>query len=117
MESKFPFVKFISADMLLGVADSVKAGRISAIFQDAYKSPLSMIILDDLERLVEYVRLGPRFSNTVLQALLVLIKKIPPTEGRKLMIIATTSQRTAMDELGLMNVGEVSGMHCSRSMW
>ena len=62
-----------------------------------------MIILDDLERLVEYVRLGPRFSNSVLQALLVLIKKNPPTVGRKLMIIATTSQRNAMEELGLMD--------------
>ena len=104
VQSQFPFVKFISADMLLGLGDSAKASRISAIFQDAYKSPLSMIILDDLERLVEYVRLGPRFSNTVLQALLVLIKKVPPTEGRKLMVVATTSQRNAMEELGLMDV-------------
>lgn len=103
VQSQFPFVKFISADMLLGASDSSKAGSISAIFQDAYKSPLSMIILDDLERLVEYVRLGPRFSNSVLQALLVLIKKNPPTVGRKLMIIATTSQRNAMEELGLMD--------------
>lgn len=103
VQSQFPFVKFISADMLLGASDASKAGSISAIFQDAYKSPLSMIILDDLERLVEYVRLGPRFSNSVLQALLVLIKKNPPTVGRKLMIIATTSQRNAMEELGLMD--------------
>lgn len=103
VQSQFPFVKFISADMLLGASDSSKAGSISAIFQDAYKSPLSMIILDDLERLVEYVRLGPRFSNSVLQALLVLIKKNPPTVGRKLMIIATTSQRNAIEELGLMD--------------
>ena len=80
---------------------------VGQLFQTAgnMTTPLSMIILDDLERLVEYVRLGPRFSNSVLQALLVLIKKIPPTEGRKLMIIATTSQRTAMEELGLMDVG------------
>ena len=103
MQSKFPFVKFVSADMLLGSSDSHKASTISAVFQDAYKSPLSMIILDDLERLVEYVRLGPRFSNAVLQALLVLIRKNPPTEGRKLMIVATTSQRNAMEELGLMD--------------
>lgn len=103
MQSKFPFVKFISADMLLGSSEGSKASTISAVFQDAYKSPLSMIILDDLERLVEYVRLGPRFSNSVLQALLVLIRKNPPTEGRKLMIVATTSQRNAMEELGLMD--------------
>jgi vesicle-fusing ATPase len=48
------------------------------VFEDAYKSPLSLIVLDDIERLLEFVHIGPRFSNTVLQALLVLIKKKPP---------------------------------------
>lgn len=40
------------------------------------QSPLSMIILDDIERLLEYVAIGPRFSNTLLQTLLVLLKKV-----------------------------------------
>lgn len=56
------------------------------MFEDAYKSPLSIIILDDIERLLEYVAIGPRFSNTVLQALLVLVKKSPPP-GRKLLVM------------------------------
>ncbi len=42
----------------------------------APQSPLSIIILDDIERLLEYVNIGPRFSNTVLQTLLVLLKKV-----------------------------------------
>jgi hypothetical protein len=37
------------------------------VFEDAYRSPLSVIILDDIERLLEYVPIGPRFSNTILQ--------------------------------------------------
>jgi hypothetical protein len=37
------------------------------VFEDAYKSPISIIILDDIERLLEYVAIGPRFSNAVLQ--------------------------------------------------
>lgn len=40
------------------------------------QSPQSIVILDDVERLVEYVAIGPRFSNTILQTLLVLIKKV-----------------------------------------
>lgn len=40
------------------------------------QSPQSIVILDDIERLVEYVAIGPRFSNTILQTLLVLIKKV-----------------------------------------
>ena len=39
------------------------------------QSPLSIVILDDVERLLEYVAIGPRFSNTILQTLLVLTKK------------------------------------------
>ena len=53
-----------------------------------------------LLRLLRLPLLLPR----LLQALLVLIKKVPPTEGRKLMVVATTSQRNAMEELGLMDV-------------
>ena len=104
VKSQYPFVKIITPDTLLGCSDATKASKISAVFQDAYKSPLSMIILDDLERLIEYVHLGPRFSNPVLQALLVLIKKAPPTQGRKLMVVATTSMKENMEELGLTDV-------------
>lgn len=43
---------------------------------DSYKSPLSIILIDDLERVIDFVRTGPRFSNTVLQTLLVLLKKV-----------------------------------------
>lgn len=36
------------------------------IFDDAYKSPLSCVVLDNIERLIEYIDLGPRFSNPIL---------------------------------------------------
>jgi hypothetical protein len=48
------------------------------VFEDAYKSTHSVIVIDDLERLLDYVPMGSRFSNVVLQALLVLLKKRPP---------------------------------------
>lgn len=53
-----------------------KANYISRVFADSYKSPLSIILIDDLERIIDFVRTGPRFSNTVLQALLILLKKV-----------------------------------------
>ena len=52
------------------------------VFDDAYKSKLSLIILDDIERLLEYVSIGPRFSNSILQTLLVLVKRVPPEVGK-----------------------------------
>ena len=55
------------------------------------QSDLALVVLDDVERLVEYVAIGPRFSNIVLQALLVLVKRQPPP-GRRILVIATSSQ-------------------------
>ena len=54
------------------------------------QSPMSIIVLDDLERLLEYVPIGPRFSNTILQVLLVLLKKQPP-QGRRLLVLGAPS--------------------------
>ena len=49
------------------------------------------------------MRVGPRFSNGVLQALIVLMKTVPPKE-RKLLILATTSQ---LDMVRQMEMEEV----------
>ena len=62
------------------------------------QSAFSVIILDDIERLLEYVSIGPRFSNTILQALLVLLKRQPP-QGRKLLVLGTTSNAAVMEEM------------------
>ena len=62
------------------------------------QSAFSVIILDDIERLLEYVSIGPRFSNTILQALLVLLKRQPPL-GRKLLVLGTTSNAAVMEEM------------------
>ncbi|KAJ1678386.1 transport between ER and Golgi ATPase protein, partial [Spiromyces aspiralis] len=73
---------------------------INKIFSDSYRSPLSVVIVDDIERLLEWVHIGPRFSNSVLQALMVLLKKQPP-KNRRLLIIATTSQRDVLRRMGM----------------
>ncbi|CAI5479711.1 unnamed protein product, partial [Closterium sp. Yama58-4] len=97
MESGFPFVKMISAETMVGMSEPSKCSAIAKVFDDAYKSAFSIVILDDIERVFEYVSIGPRFSNLVLQSLLVLVKKLPP-EGHKLYVIATTSLPEALQE-------------------
>ena len=98
----------ISADEMIGYSDVSKSQMIHKAFMDSYKSPLSLIFLDDIERLIEYVPIGPRFSNTVLQTLLVLLKKIPPDEGRRLLVIGTTSNAHFLEDLGLVSAFGVS---------
>jgi vesicle-fusing ATPase len=106
-ESGYPFIKMITADMLLGYPESRKCDKITKVFEDAHKSPRSIIILDDLERLLSYVPIGPRFSNDVLQTLLVLLKKTPPN-GRKLLVIATTSALGVLESMDLAGAFSVS---------
>ena len=77
MSSDFPFIKLISPESMVGYTEQAKMSQINKIFNDAYKSPFSVIVIDSIERLLDWVGIGPRFSNTVLQTLLVLLKKAP----------------------------------------
>jgi len=99
--SGYPYVKIVSPEGLVGYSENGKCSKITKVFEDAYRSPLSCIVVDDMERLLDYVRIGPRFSNVVLQALLVLLKKEPPN-GRRLLIIGTTSNRNVLEDMEFM---------------
>ncbi|KAJ2755269.1 transport between ER and Golgi ATPase protein, partial [Coemansia nantahalensis] len=101
--SEYPFVRLVSPEAMVGFTDSQKVAAITKIFHDAYKSSLSLVVVDDIERLLEWVPIGARFSNAVLQTLLVLIKKHPPA-GRRLLVIATTSERDVLAQMDLAAV-------------
>eukprot|EP00045_Choanoeca_perplexa_P011308 m.119347 g.119347 ORF g.119347 m.119347 type:complete len:755 (+) comp15586_c0_seq1:125-2389(+) len=102
MRSEFPLIKMISPETMVGYSEFAKVGKINKVFEDAYKSTHSVIVIDDLERLLDYVPMGSRFSNVVLQALLVLLKKRPP-KGHKLLIIGTTSNQQVLGMMGVVD--------------
>jgi vesicle-fusing ATPase len=102
LHSGFPYVKIISPESLVKYMESGKYTAIYNTFEDGYKSPYSIIILDNIEKLIEYIRIGPRFSNLLLQTLSVYIKKLPPRKGKKMLIIGTTSCADQLEELGLV---------------
>jgi vesicle-fusing ATPase len=108
VDSGYPFVRMITADEMIGYSDTSKSQMIHKAFMDSYKSPLSLIFIDDIERIIDYVPIGPRFSNTVLQTLLILLKKVPPDEGRRLLVIGTTSCPHLLEDLGLVQAFGVS---------
>ncbi|KAF5729081.1 vesicle-fusing ATPase [Tripterygium wilfordii] len=107
IDSDFPYVKIVSAETMIGLHESTKCAQIVKVFEDAYKSPLSIIILDDIERLLEYVAIGPRFSNLISQTLLVLLKRLPP-KGKKLLVMGTTSEVSFLDSIGFCDVFSVT---------
>ena len=111
LDSTFPFVKICSPEAMVGYTEQAKCQIIRRMFDDAYKSPLSCLIIDDIERLIDYAPVGPRFSNLVLQALLVLLKKQPP-KGKNLLVLCTTSEKDILEQLKLPAVF-TKRIHCS----
>lgn len=99
--SDFPFLKVCTPEDMVGFTETAKCMMIRKIFDDAYKSSISCILVDNIERLLDYGSIGPRYSNLVLQALLVLLKKEPP-KGRKLLILCTTSRRQVLEEMEML---------------
>ncbi|CAJ0584043.1 unnamed protein product, partial [Mesorhabditis spiculigera] len=100
-ESEFPFIKVVSPATMVGFSEMAKCQALHRAFSDAIKSPLSILFLDDIESLLDYTPLGPRFSNLVLQALRVLLRD-PVPEGHRLLVLATTSEREFLEHAGLL---------------
>ncbi|MFX6953785.1 ATP-binding protein, partial [Acinetobacter baumannii] len=51
-ESNFPFIKICSPDKMIGFSETAKCQAMKKIFDDAYKSQLSCVVVDDIERLL-----------------------------------------------------------------
>uniref|UniRef100_A0A4W5MS55 Vesicle-fusing ATPase n=1 Tax=Hucho hucho TaxID=62062 RepID=A0A4W5MS55_9TELE len=85
-ESQFPFIKICSPDKMIGHSEIAKCQAIKKIFEDAYKSQLSCVVVDDIERL-----LGPFFGMLMKHA------------GRKLLIIGTTSRKDVLQEMEMLD--------------
>ncbi|KAK3941726.1 P-loop containing nucleoside triphosphate hydrolase protein [Diplogelasinospora grovesii] len=101
LKSEYPFIKMITPAAMVGFRDEVaKKDYLHKIFTDAYKSPLSILIIDNIERIIEWNPVGLRLSNTILQALVTLLQA-PPPKGHRLLILATTSQRSVIEQLDL----------------
>lgn len=99
-DSEFPFCRMVRPVDMVGMNEIQKIQHLSKIFTDAYKSPLNVLVLDNIELIVDWVPVGPRFSSAVLAAIKGLMENKPP-KGRPLLILATTSERTVLQQLQL----------------
>ncbi|XHF97830.1 transport between ER and Golgi ATPase protein [Aspergillus wentii] len=102
IDSGFPFIKLISPEDMVGFGEMAKVNHISRVFEDAYKSRTSVVVVDNIERIIDWVPIGPRFSNTVLQTLMVFLRKQPSKE-RRLLVLATTTERAVLKQLDVYN--------------
>lgn len=100
MDSEFPFIRLVRPVDMVGMNEIQKIQHLSKVFTDAYKSPLNVLVLDNIELIVDWVPVGPRFSPALLAAIKGLMANKPP-KGRPLLILATTSERTVLQQLQL----------------
>lgn len=100
IDSMFPYVKIINPEKLLElVDDNSKCRYIVDIFKESHKSEMAVIIFDDIEDLIQYVKIGSRYSPYVHQT----ISTILSTKSKnKLLIIGTTSKLDVLEDMGLV---------------
>jgi vesicle-fusing ATPase len=101
LSSGFPFIRFISPEAMIGMNETARVQYLSQMFQDSYRSPMNAIVIDQIEDIMDWVNIGPRFSNSVLQTLKVFLRKFPPKD-RKLIIFVTTTQRSILEQMDLL---------------
>lgn len=102
LKSQFPFIRMISPNDIAGMSESAKISHIDNCFRDAYRSPLNILVIDSFETLVDWVPIGPRFSNNILQVLKVALKRKPP-QDRRLLIITTTSNYHVLKQMDILS--------------
>ena len=78
LDSGFPFIKLVKLAHMIGATDQQKAHHLDKVFEDAYKSPMNVIVLDEVELLLGYNQVGPRFSTLMFDTLSALLARKPP---------------------------------------
>lgn len=67
MASGFPFIKLVSPENMVGFGEQQKVSYLNKVFMDSYKSPLSVVVVDSIERILGEQRLtSPCRSSTLI---------------------------------------------------
>lgn len=102
LASGFPFIRMISPRAMVGMNEQNRINYISNMFNDAYKSMQNVIVIDQIEDIIEWVNVGPRFSNGVLHSLKTFLSILPP-ENRRLVVLVTTRHKHIMEQLDIIS--------------
>ena len=62
LDSGFPYIRVIAPHQFVGISEAQKVREIAQVFEDAYKSPEALIVVDQLERLLDWVPMGTPVS-------------------------------------------------------
>ncbi|KAG5316438.1 NSF1 ATPase, partial [Acromyrmex insinuator] len=103
-KSNFSFVKVITLEDIINLDEfdneSAKCRFIRKVFDQAYDSAYSCILIDNIERLLSYCPIKSKYSILTLQTFLVLLEKSPPP-GHRLLILCTSSCQQFLNDVEL----------------
>ena len=99
--SPYNCIKFINSESFMGYP--IKEQVLYDEFQSGYKSDSFVLVLDSIEKIIEYSKLGNIFSNKILQTIYTLLDKIIDPE-KSVVLIMTSSNRNLMHQTDLSNL-------------
>ncbi len=99
--SPYNCIKFINSESLMGY--SIKEQILYDEFQSGYKSDSFVLILDSIEKIIEYSKLGNIYSNKILQSIYTLLDKIIDPE-KSVVLIMTSSNPNLMYETDMSDL-------------
>jgi len=103
VNSAIPFIKILSPLSMVGYSEHGKVQHIKKVFDDAFRSEISCIVIDNIERLIEYNPMGNRYSNSVAQTLTNLLECQPPL-NKRLLIIATSGAKDLLENMQMTKI-------------
>jgi vesicle-fusing ATPase len=133
MQSEFPFIKLVSPESMVGYDENQKIAYLNKVFTDSYKSMLSVVVVDNIERILgephrhscwtlTLGRLGSYWRSLLKQGTPgingafhetsakgvslpspLLLSWSVAVQGRRLLIIATTSNKHVLAQMELLD--------------
>ncbi len=94
-DSNISCIKFINSEKL--VNSYLKDQTIYEIFDSGHKSETLGIILDSVEKIIEYSKLGHQYNNKILQVIYTILDKV--IENNKSVYIILTSSNSELMEI------------------
>lgn len=85
-------------------------------FEDAYKSQLSIIILDDIERHSKYVAIGLHILNHISHTLLALEQALPLKGNNILLELHVSANFLSPLDVSMPSLSYIMSLHWPRKM-
>jgi len=107
-----PYVRFISAETIVGLRPDQKLQTIITSLEEARDASAGLVIIDTMEQLLEWSAVGQRVNPVLLHELSVLLNapnvikggRVGGTGPGRVILLATTHQKDALELLGLYSV-------------